>query len=319
MSSKISNAKTTNANTIIDKKEKKVKSTATMTPTVVPPTVVPPTVLTPTVVPPTTVTPTTVTPVTTSPNEITPNDVVTPPNTPETDMTLNSTVMSDDTTKTTVKKTGGKKRIVNTEDSASNSMDMMTDTDTSVNTLSESPVNFEQQIDEMLARKEDDRNRLKKDIQMLKLLKRNYMKQIRDSKKFRKNRNDNGVRRQPSGFAQSSRIRDELCDFLGMPHGSSIARTEVTKKVIEYIKSHDLEKHDYRRNIQPDSFLEKLVGTPKERKLTMEKRSLIKPKTVVTDELTYFNLQVHLSRHFISEVKVLATPVETSTSVSMSV
>jgi upstream activation factor subunit UAF30 len=167
-------------------------------------------------------------------------------------------------------------------------------------------VNIEKQIDELISRKESERQRIKEEIKMLHAMKKAYNKQQRDMRK-KKNRRDaprvGGAPRNPSGFARSSRITDELCDFLGLDHGSSIARTDVTKKVIEYIKAHSLEKGGNRRNIEPDAALEKLVGTAEERRNTMENRKKIKPRTAVTDELSYFNLQVHLNKHFMSEAE----------------
>lgn len=169
-------------------------------------------------------------------------------------------------------------------------------------------INVEKQIDDLLVRKEADRQRLKEEINLLRAMKKAYNRQIRDMRKHRKRRDVNkngGAPRDPSGFAKESKISEELCDFLGIERGTKIARTDVTKKVIEHVKKQKLEneKENNRRNILPDAALERLVGNAEERRKTMENRKILKPKTVVTDELTYFNLQVHLNKHFISESK----------------
>ena len=37
----------------------------------------------------------------------------------------------------------------------------------------------------------------------------------------------------PSGFAKPTNVTKELCDFMNCPEGSKIARTEVTKALVE--------------------------------------------------------------------------------------
>lgn len=83
--------------------------------------------------------------------------------------------------------------------------------------------------------------------------------------------------RKPSGFATPSKISDELCDFLGKPHGTEMARTEVTQAIIQYIKDNKLSKS---RDILPDNKLSKLLNTTKK------------------DNVTYFNLQKYMNVHF---------------------
>ena len=43
-------------------------------------------------------------------------------------------------------------------------------------------------------------------------------------------------KRAPSGFAKPTKVTKELCDFMDKPEGSEIARTEVTKALVIYIK-----------------------------------------------------------------------------------
>jgi len=183
-------------------------------------------------------------------------------------------------------------------------------------------ITVEKYINLMLARKRDETKLLREEMQLLRDLKTAYNRQMRDMKKTKKIRqaSKGGAPKNPSGFAQSARIRDALCDFLSMDHGSSIARTDVTRKVIRYIKDNQLEEKENRRNIEPDDALEKLVGGADERLKTMEARKAEleaiankspndkkkrekADKCVVTDKLSYFNLQVHLNKHFIKEDK----------------
>lgn len=91
--------------------------------------------------------------------------------------------------------------------------------------------------------------------------------------------------RKPSGFAKSSKISDELCQFMTVPIGSEMARTEVTKYIVEYIKSKNLQKEDNKKYINPDNNLKTLLGVNE------------------NDDITYFNIQKYMNRHFIKDIK----------------
>ena len=108
-----------------------------------------------------------------------------------------------------------------------------------------------------------------------KTVKKNMRTLQREAKK-----NKNKGNRKPSGFAVPTKISDELCDFMKRPHGSEVARTEVTKFIIQYIKENELQFPGNRKKIVPNTPL----------------RSLLDVKD--TDEVTYFNLQRYMNRHF---------------------
>lgn len=95
--------------------------------------------------------------------------------------------------------------------------------------------------------------------------------------------------RKPSGFARPSPVTNELCKFMGRDNGSKIARTEVTKYLINYIKEHNLTHHEHKKRIVPDNTLKTLLGVEKD------------------DEVTYFNLQKYMNRHFMKKGEVLNT------------
>ena len=98
--------------------------------------------------------------------------------------------------------------------------------------------------------------------------------------------------RAPSGFVKPTRISDELAKFLEKPAGSEMARTEVTRDINKYIRTHNLQDKDNGRKINPDGKLTALLKLKK------------------TDELTYFNLQKFMSPHFAKAVKAeVAAPV----------
>lgn len=87
--------------------------------------------------------------------------------------------------------------------------------------------------------------------------------------------------RKPSGFAKPSKVTKELCQFMNQEDGVEIARTEVTKALIAYVKEHKLENKGNSQIINPDENLKQLLG-------------------VESDcELTYFNIQKYMNKHFV--------------------
>ena len=89
--------------------------------------------------------------------------------------------------------------------------------------------------------------------------------------------------KKPSGFAQPAKISDKLCCFMERPNGTEMARTEVTKHIISYIKKNRLQNTENKRYINPDDKLRQLLGLNDD------------------DELTYFNLQSYMNQHFIKK------------------
>ena len=84
----------------------------------------------------------------------------------------------------------------------------------------------------------------------------------------------------PSGFAKPGPVSKELATFLGLDDGELIARTEVTKKITQYCKEHNLQKAEDKRTINVDSALKKLLRMKK------------------GEELTFFNLQKYMKIHY---------------------
>ena len=95
------------------------------------------------------------------------------------------------------------------------------------------------------------------------------------------------IKKAPSGFAKPTKVTKELCEFMDKPEGTEIARTEVTKVLVNYIKTNNLqEKTAVSKNkIVPDDKLKTLLG------LNVEE----------TNELTFFNIQKYMNKHFISK------------------
>ena len=88
------------------------------------------------------------------------------------------------------------------------------------------------------------------------------------------------ARKSPSGFAKPNKISDELCDFIGVPHGTEKSRTDITRYINAYVKEHNLNKPTNRRVILPDEKLKKIFRMKNE------------------EEVTFFVLQRLISHHF---------------------
>ena len=112
------------------------------------------------------------------------------------------------------------------------------------------------------------------------LLEKKSSRELRTATKASAKRKRKCGNRSPSGFVKPTLISDELAGFLSRPLGSQLARTDVTREINDYIRTHKLQHPENGRRINAD---EKLMA-------------LLKLKE--GDELTYFNLQRYMSPHF---------------------
>lgn len=130
-------------------------------------------------------------------------------------------------------------------------------------------------------------------------LKRVYKLHLKECKELKKksssrkrSRDPNKPKRAPSGFAKPTQITNNLCDFLGVPHGQLVARTDVTKKVTAYIRDNNLQVKDNKRQFVPDKKLQSILGPLDSKKKGKD------GKTDAEKGYTYFNLQKYLSDQF---------------------
>jgi chromatin remodeling complex protein RSC6 len=122
--------------------------------------------------------------------------------------------------------------------------------------------------------------------QQLKVLEKNVKKEM--NKKVKKQKktatNTEGKVKAPSGFAKPTKVTSELCNFLGKPDGTEVARTEVTKAIVNYIKENGLQEKnaESKTRIVPD---EKL-------------KSLLAIDDSEIPNLTFFTIQKYMNKHF---------------------
>ena len=96
------------------------------------------------------------------------------------------------------------------------------------------------------------------------------------------NKRRTGNRR--NGFQVPTPISAQMAKFVGVPSGSEMARTEVTKFVHSYIKEKSLQNPKNGQEIFPDNKLKKLLYSG-------------------DDSITYFKLQTYLKPHFLRKDK----------------
>ena len=99
-------------------------------------------------------------------------------------------------------------------------------------------------------------------------------------------------------FNKPIHISKKMSSFLNIPFDKKIGRTEVTKRLLDYIKDHGLEDPSNRQKLIMDSKLESIIGDTDERLKVLETRRTIRSTTVVTTNVTYFNLQIFINKHF---------------------
>lgn len=120
--------------------------------------------------------------------------------------------------------------------------------------------------------------------QNLKSLEKNIKKKIKMAKKEVIKIKSKG-NRAPSGFAKPSKVTKELCEFMNKEEGTEIARTEVTRALVAYIKENKLEDSTNSKIISPDQKLKVLLGIED------------------GNELNYFNIQKYMNRHFVKNAE----------------
>ena len=113
----------------------------------------------------------------------------------------------------------------------------------------------------------------------IKLLEKSLLKM---AKKQLKSSNANKKPRKLCGFALPSAVSTDLCDFMGVSHGTMISRTEVTKHLMKYISENKLQNPEHKKLIVPDDKLWKLVGDEARDK-----------------QITHFTIQKYINKHFI--------------------
>jgi chromatin remodeling complex protein RSC6 len=142
------------------------------------------------------------------------------------------------------------------------------------------------QFDNLVSQLNLMKNQINGIQQNIKQLEKSVKKQMKYLKKeVIKKKLKNKANRQPSGFAKPSKVTKELCEFMNKEEGTEIARTEVTRALVSYIKQNKLENISNSKIISPDDKLKILLGLDD------------------SQELTYFNIQKYMNKHFVKNAE----------------
>ncbi|KAJ3336643.1 hypothetical protein HDU93_002408 [Gonapodya sp. JEL0774] len=134
----------------------------------------------------------------------------------------------------------------------------------------------------------------RRQINYLKEMKKRYKDEVVEARKTSKRQNKvtpNGDKpvRPRSGITKEGPVSDELCELfelLGIPVGTLIARTDVTRQIIQCISEHNLQNPDKKNFVITVDCLASLLNLQ------------------AGDQIRYFDLQKPLSNHFQKSTKI---------------
>jgi chromatin remodeling complex protein RSC6 len=148
---------------------------------------------------------------------------------------------------------------------------------------------FSSQFEDVFVSLNNIKNQMNTLQQQIKSVEKNVKKEQKSMKKeIEKNKNKGN--KKPSGFAKPTKVTNDLCKFMNREEGSEIARTDVTKAIIQYIESNNLQNSENKKVIFPDDKLKTLLGLDEKKDVT----------------LTYFNLQKYMNKHFVTKKSIEA-------------
>lgn len=181
----------------------------------------------------------------------------------------------------------------------------------------EEQVSFRHRLDSLIQATTLHMNSLKSHVQEMKKLQKEHdllLKEASKKTKKKKGPRDFTKPRRATGFAEPVIVSDELYSFLvktkatmkdpsfvptsqeeysnwprvPVVKGTPVARTDVTSHISKYIREHNLQNPEERREIVPDATLRKIFSEPTE----VSKRDPTKKVH------TYLQLQRYVNRHF---------------------
>jgi hypothetical protein len=180
----------------------------------------------------------------------------------------------------------------------------------------ESP-SFRQRLEALVQANQSYMLVLKSQVQELRKLQREHDQLVKDASRKNKKKKlprDFSKPRRSTGFAEPVVVSDELYSFLvktkatmkdpsftpssqeehdnwprvPVKAGVPVARTDVTSHISRYIKEHNLQNPNERREIVPDAALKKLFSEPVEASKTDASKKVY----------TYLKLQKYVNHHF---------------------
>ncbi len=127
----------------------------------------------------------------------------------------------------------------------------------------------------------------KKDVDKALKTKDKTIDKTTKTKKPKKEKTEKDVKKEKkkivSGITKPVILSDDLCNFLGKPLKTEMARTEVTKELYQYIKDNKLQDAENKKIIKADKAMLTMLGVDE------------------VYEITYFNIQNLMNKHYIKQ------------------
>uniref|UniRef100_A0A6C0AXJ9 DM2 domain-containing protein n=1 Tax=viral metagenome TaxID=1070528 RepID=A0A6C0AXJ9_9ZZZZ len=189
-------------------------------------------------------------------------------------------VLSADSKKSASKPKVSKSKAVKNVDVVATNVETTTPTNTVVDEQESSESVLTDTFTEFMAKLQNLASQMNSLKSEFRTLEKKAVRELKTAQKINAKRKRKTGNRSPSGFVKPTLISNELANFLKKPHGTEMARTEVTREINGYIRANSLQDKENGRKINPDSHLATLL------------------KINAGEELTYFNLQRYMSPHF---------------------
>ncbi len=158
-------------------------------------------------------------------------------------------------------------------DSESEETSQVTVQDVTVETTEDTKTQLEQyqELAQRMAEREVEMLKLcKANVRDWKLLQRLNNKAIKESRKNRRSKNSSNRKQVKSGFNKPTPVPTGVASLFDIEEGTLLARTVVTKMIYQYIRDHNLQNPENKREIRPDSKIRKLFLLSKSDKLSFE-------------------------------------------------
>lgn len=97
---------------------------------------------------------------------------------------------------------------------------------------------------------------------LVKLFKKNCNLEVKKMSGRKKKKNNIDGEQKKSGFTKPTNIPDKIADFLNIDQNTIMPRTDVTKKIYEYIKTNNLQDVNDKKKSNTDEKLSKLFDLP---------------------------------------------------------
>lgn len=194
--------------------------------------------------------------------------------------TVNVEVLSADSNKSASKPKVSKSKPVKSLDVTPTTVETTATTNTVVYENESSESILTDTFTEFMAKLQNLASQMNSLKSEFRTLEKKAVRELKTAQKINAKRKRKTGNRSPSGFVKPTLISNELANFLKKPHGTEMARTEVTREINGYIRANSLQDKENGRKINPDSHLATLL------------------KINAGEELTYFNLQRYMSPHF---------------------